>query len=386
MNADLKESATAAPKPMPPARNAKLRLRHKFLGASFIAMVVLPVGVIATYLIVFATDQYHSTMSFSIRSEEFRNPLDALAGLGQISTGTTSDADIVYDFIGSQKIVRSIDKTINLRRIYSSAKSDPLFTISEGVPTEELLAHWNWMVQANFDKRSGLIQVNSYAFDPMAAQQINQEIINESQSLVDRLSQLARDDATEYAEADLQESQERLKVARQNLRSFRTESQLIDPSINVESQGGVTAALQQQLAEALIELDLLSGSASNPSDPRLGQAERRISAIEKRLEGERESLSGIVDRNMVAIVGEYEALIVEREFAEQAFLSAAAALDSAKAEAKRRTKYLAVHIEPTLAELSLYPRRGLIVAVFSALLSLVWAVFTMVAYSFRDRR
>ncbi|SFR64598.1 hypothetical protein [Litoreibacter janthinus] len=369
-----------------PAGNAKLRSRHRFLVASFIAMVLIPVCLIVGYLFLRATDQYVSEMSFSIRSEEFVNPLDALAGLGQLSTGTTSDADIVYEFIGSQKIVRSIDSQINLRKIYSSAEGDPVFTISPDVSTEGLVAHWRWMVQASYDKGSGLIHVASFAFDPNSAETINNAILTESQRLVDKLSLLARDDATKYAEADLDDARARLKTARQNLSRFRAESQIIDPTIDVQSQGGVSAALQQQLAEALIDLDLLEGSTSNANDPRVEQAVRRINAIEKRLEGERENLSSGVDRGMVTIVGDYEALIVEREFAEQAFLSAAASYDSAKAEAKRRTKYLAVHIEPTIADTSLYPRKPLIIAVSAALLTLIWAVFMMVAYSVRDRR
>jgi capsular polysaccharide transport system permease protein len=349
-------------------------------------MVVIPTCLIVGYLVFRATDQYASEMSFSIRSEEFVNPLDALAGLGQLSTGTTSDADIVYEFIGSQKIVRSIDSEIGLRKIYSSAEGDPVFTISPDVSIEGLVAHWRRMVHVSYDKGSGLIHVTSFAFDPKSAEAVNKAILSESQQLVDKLSMLARDDATKYAEADLNEARKRLKIARQNLSRFRAESRIIDPTIDVQSQGGVSAALQQQLAEALIDRDLLRGSTSNVSDPRIEQADRRIQAIEQRLEGERESLSSGVDRGMVTIVGNYEALTVEREFAEQAFLSAAAAYDSAKAEAKRRTKYLAVHIEPTVADTPLYPRKLLIIAVSAVLLILIWAVLVMVAYSVRDRR
>lgn len=387
MTVNLQDVTTSSKgKILPPAQNAKPQKRHRLLLASFVAFVLIPVLAIAGYLLFVAEDQYHSSMSFSIRSEEFRNPLDALAGLGQLSTGTTSDADIVYEFIGSQKIVSAIDQLVGLRQIYSRSKNDPIFTISPDVSTEDLVDHWSRMVQANFDKSSGLIQVTSFAFNPLDAQAINRQILEQSQHLVDKLSRLARDDATKYAAADLKEAQARLKVARQNLERFRTEAQIIDPSINVASQGGISAALEQQLAEALIELDMIEGTTSNQSDPRVVQTERRIAAIQARLNNERTGLSDNVDRDMVSIVGNYEALMVEREFAEQAFLSAAAASDSAKAEAKRRTKYLAVHIEPTLAETSLYPRKPLIVLVSLALLTLLWAVFTMVVYSIRDRR
>lgn len=384
----IKPVPPAPPKPVvrKPARRARLRRRHVALFLSFQFMVLAPALFSAAYLYLHAAPQFASSMSLTIRSEEFRNPLDALSGLGQISTGTTSDAEVVHEFIGSQKIVREIDAKLNLRALFSKPEGDPVFTLDPEASVEALTRHWQWMVQADLDRGSGLIRVKTFAFSAEDGQAINEEILAQSQKLVDRLSFLAREDATKYATADLEEARERLKKARADLSEFRAESQIIDPTIDLQSQGGVSAALQQQLAEALIQLDLLVGSTTRNDDPRIEQAERRISAIRDRLATERQILAPGANEGMVSVVGQYEALTVEREFAEQAFLSAAAALDSARAEAKRRTKYLAVHIEPTLADTALYPRSVLIVSVIAALSFLIWAVFIMVAYSVRDRR
>jgi len=363
-----------------------LRKRHGALFMTFLVMVVFPVALVVWYLYTLAADEYSSHMSFSVRSEEFHNPLEALSSLGQVSTGTTADADILHEFIGSQKIVRTISEQIDLRAIFSKPDNDPVFTIDPDVSVEDLVKHWRFMVQVSLDKGSGLVRVNTFAFSAEDAKLINDAILAESQKLVDRLSQLARDDATRYAEIDLVEARVRLKEARRDLSQFRVESKLIDPTIDVQSQGGITAALQQQLAEALVDRELLLGLTSKPDDPRLSRSKRLIEAIRRRLDEERESLAAGVDSGLAVIVGDYEALIVEREFAEQSYLSAAVAFDSAKASAKRRTKYLAVHIEPTFADTALYPRRPLISFVVAALLFLIWAIFLMVAYSIRDRR
>jgi capsular polysaccharide transport system permease protein len=353
---------------------------------SLICVVQLPIMLIVAYLGFFATPQYSSTMSFSIRSEELSNPLDVLSGLGELSSGTTSDAQIVFDYIRSQQIVRTVERDIGLRALYSAPQNDPVFTIAPDVSVEELVRHWNRMVQINLDKGSGLVRVQAFAFDPADAQRINQNILTQSQRLVDQLSFLAREDAIRYAQADLEKARERLKVARQKLSTFRSQSRVIDPTINVQSQGGVSAALQQNLAEAWIELDLLSGSTARDDDPRVKQLRLRIAAIEGRLEQERQALAGGgASSDMVEIVGQFEALLVEREFAEQAFVASSAAFDAARADAERRTKYLAVHIDPTYADTALYPRFWLIVSVSFALLFLLWAVLVMVAYSIRDR-
>ncbi|MBI1495117.1 sugar transporter [Halocynthiibacter styelae] len=368
-----------------PAQRTRIQRRHKMLIWSFLLIVQLPVSLIALYLGGLATPQFSSSMSFSVRSEEFANPFDALSGLGELSSGTTSDAQIVFDFIRSQKIVRTLEEEIGLRAVYAAPEHDPVFTIADNVSVEELVQHWNRMVQVNLDKGSGIVRVQAFAFDPEGARHINERILLQSQSLVDQLSFLARQDAIRYAEADLESARERLKTARQGLSEFRSAARVIDPTIAVQSQGGISAALQQQLANAWIELDLLTAATTREDSPRLAQLRRRVSAIESRLEEERQALSGNANSGMVEIVGRFEALLVEREFAEQAFVAAAAAFDVARAEAGRRTKYLAVHIEPTLPDTALYPRSLMIILVSFALLLLGWAVTIMVAYSIRDR-
>ena len=371
---------------MTPAAPTRYRRRHRLLVISFLVMVLWPTMAIVGYLYLKAADQYASSMSFSIRSEDFRNPLDALAGLGQIASGTSTDADIAYEFIGSQKILRDIDAQIDVRGLYSAVDGDPVFVLSQDASFEEMHKYWRRMVRANLDTGSGLIRVQTFAFDAVAAQAINDYVLVATQSLVDRLSHEAREDATKYAQADLEQARERLKKARQALSAFRASTQIIDPELALRSQGGVSAALQQQLAEALIENELLRSRTSNSRDSRLEQAQLRIDAIKAQIAAERSGATSGADQNMVAIIETYEALIVEKEFAEQAFLSAAAIYDSAQAEAKRRTKYLAVHIEPTLADTPLYPKRLTISAVAFTILLLVWSVFILVAYSIRDRR
>ena len=379
------QTPAAKPAVRKPARRARLRRRHRVMISSFCLLVLCPVLLVGWYLDDWATPQYSSSMSFSIRSEELSNPLDVLSGLGELSSGTTSDAQIIYDFVQSQQIVRTIDADVGLRALYSAPENDPVFTIAPDVPVEKLVQHWKRMVHVNLDKGSGLVRVQSFAFAPEDARRINRAILRQSQSLVDQLSLLAREDAIKYAADDLEQARERLKEARQDLSTFRSISRIIDPTIDVQAEGGVSAALQQQLAEAWIELDLIVGSTSREDDPRLQQLRRRVAAIEARLEQQRQQFAGQAGSDMVEIVGRFEALLVEREFAEQAFVASAAAFDAARADAGRRTKYLAVHIEPTLADTALYPRGWLIVPVVFAILFLGWAVLVMVAYSIRDR-
>ena len=90
------------------------------------------------------------------------------------------------------------------------------------------------------------------------------------------------------------------------------------------------------------------------------QANRRIDAINKRIEAERGSLGiGGEDRGALPdVLGTYEELQVDLEFASTAYLQTLAGLAAAQAEARRQSRYLAPHVQPTLATTSLYPAPG----------------------------
>jgi len=77
---------------------------------------------------------------------------------------------------------------------------------------------------------------------------------------------------------------------------------------------------------------------------------------------------------------------VNREFAETAYTAALATYDQALAEARRKSRYLAAYIKPTLAEAAEYPQREILLAVTAFFLLVGWAIAALVFYSLRDRR
>ncbi|MEM9426502.1 MAG: sugar transporter, partial [Pseudomonadota bacterium] len=85
-------------------------------------------------------------------------------------------------------------------------------------------------------------------------------------------------------------------------------------------------------------------------------------------------------------LAEFERLAVDREFAEQAYTAALATYDQALAEARRKSRYLAAYIRPTLAEASEFPRREVLLGLLAFFLISAWAIAVLIYYSVRDRR
>jgi capsular polysaccharide transport system permease protein len=371
------------------ASAARPRKRHILFILSFILLVPLPTIVAAFYLYTVAADQFSSRVSFSIRSEDFTNPLDALGSLGQLSTGTSSDARILNEYIRSQKILEDMSKSVDLETIYTVPEFDPVFAMQPDQPIENILTYWKRMTHITYDSGSGLIDVETFAFTPEDATDIATSVMDASSRLVEMLSNIARDDTIRHAQYELTQAQDRLTSARTALGELRDREQIIDPRIDLESRMGVVTALEQKLANALVEYDLLIGTTL-AGDRRRKIEERTIAAIKDRIVQERNKIghsSGQQDgASLSNIVGDYETLQANREFAERAYVAAAASYDSALAEARRKSRYLAAHIPPTMAQSAENPKRlALSLGVFGACF-LLWMIGTLTVYAMLDRR
>ncbi|MEM6374611.1 MAG: capsule biosynthesis protein [Pseudomonadota bacterium] len=359
---------------------------------SFLVMVALPIGASAWYLWTRAADQYASFVGFSVRTEEAGSALNSLLGPLDFGGGQTPDADILYEFIQSQDLVARLDDALDLRAIWSlvDPEVDPVFAYHPPGTIEDLRDHWWRKVHISYDNTTGLIELRVLAFTPDDARRIAEAIAAASTELINGLSVQARDDAIGYAGEELEAAVARLKEARRAVTEFRNRNQIVDPTIDVEGQAGLLSQLNAQLAQALIDLDMLTAN-TRAGDPRIEQAQTRILVIEQRIDEERRKLGigGDISAEADAfatLVGEYESLVVDREFAEQTYTAALAAYDAAQAEARRQSRYLAVHLPPTTAEAAEYPQRLAIWALVSLFSILIWAVVVLIAYSLRDRR
>lgn len=383
-------TGAVAQAPRPTVSPARARHRHVAVVVSFLLAVVLPGIVAAVYLTVFAADQYASKVGFAVRREDAGSALELLGGLTQVSGSSSSDTDILFEFIRSQKLVSDMNEAVDLYAIWSRPKNDPLFTLAPDATLEELVEHWNKMVRLSFGRGSGLLEVEVRAFDPADAQRIAQTLFDMSAQKINELSAIAREDAIRYRRSELDDAVERLKAAREKMTRFRNDNQFIDPGQALTGQTGLLNNLQNQQAAAMIDIDMLR-EISQKGDPRLVQAERKLGVIENRIAAERQKLGlgGEVEdgsKALADIVGEFEGLTVDREFAERAYVSALTAYDTAMAESQRKTRYLAAYMQPTLAQSPEYPHRRTIWALLMTLLFTGWAIVVLVAYSLRDRR
>ncbi len=403
-------AASAQPKPAQPApaaakpppkkgRNtppgagpARLKKRHYTGFMTFLLMVAAPLIATIWYLQTVAADQYASYIGFAVRSEELDSAQSLLGGLSALSGTSSSDTEILYEFIQSQTMVQRVSERLDLPAIYARPEYDPIFAYEPTGLIEDLHDYWGRMVDVSFASGTGLLELRVLAFDAEDAHAVATAIVEESSRMINDLSAIAREDATEYARDDLDVAIGRLKTAREALTRFRSETQIVDPMADIQGQQGLLNSLEEQLATAFIDLNLLLQGGAASTDPRVQPIERRIAVITDLIEQERQKFgvggSSRIDddRDYSTLVGEFERLTVDVRYAEDTYIKALNSVDVAIAEAARQSRYLAIYAEPSMPQSPRYPQRAILILLTGAALLLVWSIAMLVYYSLRDRR
>lgn len=372
-------------------------IRRKRWKISFVLLVLLPTVLVALYYALIAADQYMVETRFAVRST---NPspgsgLLSTLGLG-LGGASASDTYIVLEYIHSREILKRIDDEIGLKRRFRVPERDFYAMLPQDATFEDFVDYWRSMVRVGLDRTSQIITVQAFAFTPQDARDIAGAILRESERMVNEISARARADAVAYAENEVRNAEERLRKIRKRFLRFRSTTQQIDPAKQAQVQLALIGKLEEQLAELQARLSEARSYLSENA-PTTIYLKNRINAVRKQIREERLKLGdrnrrkhranpGQLDQTTLSTtLSEYEALLVEREFAEKFYLSTLSGLEQARLLANRQQRYLATFVHPYLPDEALYPKSVRNTAFVFLAMSLLWGLGMLMLQSVRDR-
>jgi capsular polysaccharide transport system permease protein len=366
------------------------RRKRRALLLSFLLCVCLPFLAACVYYAAIATDRYAARAGFSVRGIDTKSGMDGLGAITGLSSpgSTTSDSYVILSYLGSRELLEALDRTLELRRVYSSAEIDPLSRLAADATIEDFVAYWRRHIRTQFDPTSGIIEFEVQSFTADHARRIAETVLTLTQELVNDLSANARNDALRFAREDVALQEARLRQALAAIRDFRATEQSVDPSASAALEVQLIASLESRLSDLNARIAALSQTL-DPNAPSIVALRRDAEALTAEIMQRRQAIGsdpqgaegvGTVTRQLAI----YEELEVERSLAQQAYASALVSLEQARRDADRQQRYLAIHLRPQTAESAEYPRslRNLFVLAFALIAA--WGIGVLLTMSVRD--
>jgi capsular polysaccharide transport system permease protein len=324
------------------------------------ALIALPMALALVYFTAFAADRYVSESTVALR--QAGGDASAVPGAALVLAGLSppSREDTLYlrQYIHSLGLLQKLEAQLQLRAHYESERLDLAARLWGNASQERFLEYYRNRVEVELDDLSSTLTVRVQGFEPAFAQRVNQAILDESERFVNELSHKLARERLSFAEGELVGTGDRLQAAKTAVLAFQARNKLLDPNVQAQASGAISAEMQASITRA--EAELRSLRTYLREDAYQVQALRnQIEATRAQMaeEGRRATGNSKQSERLGELAIEFKSLEMKTEFALDAYKLALAAVENARIEATRKLKSLVV-IEPaTLPETAALPRR-----------------------------
>lgn len=355
------------------------------LGWLFLITVVVPTVLAILYFGFLASDVYISQSTFVVKSPDKQSA----SGLGILlkSAGFTNAGEEVF---AAQEYVLSRDAlgALNKDRAFARAYSDPSISLfdrfspsaAEG-SFEDLYRYYQGKVTVEHDSTKSVTQLTVRAYSPAAAQRFNKELLGLAEMTVNRLNTRGREDLVRYAQAEVEEAEEKSRRAALALSVYRNREGVVDPERQAEVQMEMVAKLQDELIATEAQLTQLR--SFTPQNPQIPAFEKRVEGLKAEIAEQMGKMAG-GRRSLSSAAAQYQRLLLAAEFAEKQLAGAMASLQEARNEARRKQAYLETIVQPNLPDDALEPRRLRSIAATFVLGLVAWGILSMLFSATRE--
>ena len=346
--------------------------RLTLLCARLIYWVVIPTLIAAYYFFEMATPLYATKSEFIIQQAEAQNG----GGFGTLFQGTglavQQDSTTVQSYLQSREAMARLDADLGFRDHWSADSLDALRRLPNDATNEDLYRRYKKSVRIGFDPTEGILKMEVIASDPETARAWAERLISYAEGQVDGLTERLRSDQMRGAEESYNDAERQMQQAQARVLSLQEQRGVLDPVAETTGQLQQILQFETQLREKQLELAQLE-SNRRPNEAKVAGVQGDISRLESLVVSLRSALTEQRDgaASLAKVAGEIR--VAEADLATRQLLlqQAAAQLETARIEANRQTRYLAIGVSPVAMDAPSYPKRfQYTVVTFCALLGL----------------
>lgn len=361
--------------------------RIKGMNRLLLLTVVLPTLISSIYFGLIASDVYISESRFVVRSPQRQ----ANTGLGVLLQGTgfsssQDDTYTVHDYIFSRDALKKLDDQFAVGKAFASSSVD-IFSRFAGFDWdrsfEALHLYYQKRVTVDLDTLSSIATLSVSAFTPADAYQLNEKLLEMSESLVNQLNERGRQDMIRFASAEVAIAEKKAKSAALAVSNYRNLKGVFDPEKQSALQLQQVSKLQDELIATKIQLAQVRAlTRDNPQIPTL---QKQLETLQTEINSETAKVAG-GDRSLANKSTEYEGLILERGFAEKQLAAALTSMEQARNDAQRKQLYLERIVQPSKPDVAMEPRRIRNVLAIFVLGLIAWGILTMLLAGIREHQ
>jgi len=347
--------------------------RRRNLARSAALFVLTPTVLTALYLLIIAPPEYTAGASFTIRGAN-QAPPDILGVVGIAApTESSTDARIVSDYIRSSAMVNALRRAGGFNEAYSRFSLDPAAQINPRAAIETATRFWRSKVKVTTDVNTGATSFEVRAYKPQDALRLARGVLASTEATVNSLSRRPMGNLQQVNLDEVERTRQEFDAVKQRLAEFQGNNAVIPTNAPVATALNVVGGLDAQIAQLRAEYAAML-QTFQPTSPQAQAVQSKIDALEAERQRQVERALSAPGTGLATTEVEARALLLDYEFAQRAYHTAVAALESSRRDVRADAKYVVAYVPPVLPQKSNYwPRLWNVLAVFFGA-SLLWGV------------
>ena len=336
------------------------RRRSALLAARLFFFVGLPTLLTAFYYFVVATPLYATKTEFVIQQSGAPSS-GGTGGLGGLLQGTgfatSQDSIAVQGYLQSRDAMIRLDQDHGFRAHFEDPSLDPIQRLDSGATLEAAYKTYLRNIHISYDPSEGIIKMEVIAATPEKAQEFARALVGYAEEQVDQLTQRMREDQMQGALDSYQKAEQEMLAAQRNVVALQEKYKVLSSEVEVQLISAQIGNLETQLSADRLSLQQMESNA-RPNSARLEPLKRRILALETEIATLRSKLTEANGGAESLAVVQGELLVAQSEVETRRLLLAQAlqAMESARIEANRQTRYLSLPVSPVAPDEASYPR------------------------------
>ncbi len=336
---------------------ARRRRKMMLLSARLFFFIGLPTLLAGWYYYVVATPLYSSQAEFVIQQAE---PA-AQAGLGSLLGGTSfatsQDSIAVQGYLQSPEAMGRLNTDLGFRAHFSDPEVDPIQRLAPDATNTAAYKLYKRNVKIAYDPTEGIIKMEVSATKPETAAAFSRALISYAEEQVDHLTQRLREEQMLGARESYNEAEEKMLAAQRRTVELQEKYKILSSEVEVSLITTQIGTLESQLTQDRLSLAQMESNES-PNTARMDPLKRRIATLEKEIGTLRAKLTEDDGDGLSLAKVQSELLVAQADVSTRQLMLAQSlqAMESARIEANRQTRYLSMSVNPIISDEPSYPR------------------------------
>ena len=340
-------------------RDMARRRRRKsvLLFARLSVFVLLPTFLAALYFYAVATPMYAAKTQFVIQQAE--SP--SAGGMGGLFSSTpmatAQDSIAVQGYLQSQVAMQRLEADNGFREHFSSDEIDVIQRIPPDASESAVYKLYKKIIRISYDPTEGVVKMEVTAADPQKAVEYSNALIGYAEEQVDQMTQRLREDQMKGARESYEDAEKKYQEANIRLVELQERFKILSSEAEIGLITSQIGQLETQLTQDQLSLAQME-SNQNPNKARMDPLKRRIDTLQVQIAELRGKLTDQGQDGVSLAQVQSDLLVAQADAQTRQLLLAQSlqAMETARVEANRQTRYLSVAVAPVAPDEAAYPR------------------------------